>query len=170
MPANEPKHEYQPVPTSPAPVANGHRSDDDGSSHLIEIPTTEDIQELVTTSVHAVSSFWDDFKAFIARGPAVDLGVGMILGTMFTALINSFMTDILTPPIGLVVGSTLDEAFIELRHGQTANVTYHTVQEAIADGAVTINVGRFASQLLTFLLVSLILYWIIKSMIETLFE
>ena len=170
---------YQPVPTSPpandptitadTPVATtagansrlSNASNSTNGSHLIDI-SADEIHELVTSSVHAVTSFWDSFKAFIARGSAVDLGVGMMLGTVFTALINSFMTDILTPPIGLLVGSALDETFLVLRQGQSANATYHTVKEALADGAVTVNFGRFMNQFLTFLLVSLILYWTIK--------
>lgn len=141
------------------------KSDDDAQTRLIDMDgSTEDIERIVATSYQAVRGFWADFRSFISRGPAVDLGVGIILSTFFSSLINSFMNDILTPPIGLVFGSSsLQETFIELRHGKTQNITYSTVAEAVSDGAVTMNIGYFVNQLCTFIIVSLFLYWVIKA-------
>lgn len=45
-----------------------------------------------------------DFKAFIFRGNVVDLAVGIIIGAAFGKIVNSFVTDILTPPLGLLQG------------------------------------------------------------------
>ncbi|CAG8481664.1 36602_t:CDS:2 [Racocetra persica] len=84
------------------------------------------------------SNVWSDFKDFVhSRGNVVDLGVGIIIGAAFTIVINSFVSDIISPPLGLVIhGSNLENYFIVLRPGKTPDATYNTPAEAQADGAV----------------------------------
>ncbi|MES2994458.1 MAG: large conductance mechanosensitive channel protein MscL [Patescibacteria group bacterium] len=48
--------------------------------------------------------FFEEFKKFALRGNAVDLAIGVVIGTAFTAITNSLVTNILTPPIGLLLG------------------------------------------------------------------
>ncbi|KAG0367331.1 large-conductance mechanosensitive channel [Gamsiella multidivaricata] len=108
------------------------------------------------------SSVWKDFKEFIQRGNIIDLGVGLVIGGAFSKVLSSFVDDILTPPLGLVIsGSNLENWFIILRHGKTPGKRYETIDQAQEDGAVTENVGRFLQVSLNFILVALTLFIII---------
>ncbi|KAF0412165.1 mechanosensitive ion channel protein MscL [Gigaspora margarita] len=106
---------------------------------------------------------WKDFKDFIhTRGNVIDLGVGIIIGAAFTSVINSFVADIISPPLGLFIhGSNLENYFILIRPGRSNRTDYSTPEEAQADGAVTENVGRFLNYVINFLLVAFVLFWII---------
>ncbi|MCF7802616.1 MAG: large conductance mechanosensitive channel protein MscL [Candidatus Marinimicrobia bacterium] len=48
--------------------------------------------------------FWQEFKEFSIKGNAVDMAVGIILGTAFNRIVNSLVTDIIMPPIGYLLG------------------------------------------------------------------
>ncbi|KAG0061779.1 large-conductance mechanosensitive channel [Linnemannia elongata] len=108
------------------------------------------------------SGVWHDFKEFIQRGNIIDLGVGLVIGGAFSKVLNSFVDDILTPPLGLVIaGSNLENWFIVLKYGKRGKVEYNTPEEAQNDGAVTENVGRFLMTAINFLLVAITLFLII---------
>jgi large conductance mechanosensitive channel len=104
-----------------------------------------------------------DFKAFIMRGSVVDLAVGVIIGAAFTSIIKSLVDDIIMPPIGLATGG-IDFAnkFIVLKEGVKAAAPYASVAEAKAAGAVTINYGVFINQTVTFLIVAVCVFVVIK--------
>ncbi|KAK3839547.1 MAG: large-conductance mechanosensitive channel [Linnemannia elongata] len=108
------------------------------------------------------SGVWHDFKEFIQRGNIIDLGVGLVIGGAFSKVLNSFVDDILTPPLGLVIaGSNLENWFIVLKYGKNGKKVYNTPQEAQEDGAVTENVGRFLMTAINFVLVAITLFLII---------
>jgi large conductance mechanosensitive channel len=99
-----------------------------------------------------------EFKEFAMRGSVLDLAVGVIIGAAFGAIVNSFVNDILMPPIGLVLGRVdFANLFITLS-GQT----YHTVKAAKEAGAVTINYGIFLNTLLNFVIVAFAIFLVIK--------
>ena len=52
----------------------------------------------------AKSTFWSEFKTFIARGNVMDMAVGVVVGGAFTAIVNSLVGDIINPIITLVTG------------------------------------------------------------------
>ncbi|KAF9099823.1 hypothetical protein BGX29_000680 [Mortierella sp. GBA35] len=107
------------------------------------------------------SSVWHDFKEFIQRGNIIDLGVGLVIGGAFSKVLGSFVDDILTPPLGLVIaGSNLENWFFVLKEGKPRG-PYHTIDEAQAAGAVTENIGRFIMTMINFLLVALTLFIVI---------
>ena len=100
----------------------------------------------------------DEFRAFIMRGNVVDLAVGVIIGVAFTAVVNSLVKDIFTPIIGLIVGGIdFSNIFITLK-GQSAA----TLADAQKAGAVTLNFGVFLNAVIQFLIVSLVIFWLIK--------
>ncbi|CAG8490650.1 6204_t:CDS:2 [Paraglomus brasilianum] len=104
------------------------------------------------------------FKAFVEKrgGNVVDLGVGIIIGAAFSAVVNSFVVDILTPPLGLVIhDSQLENFFIIIRPGKTHGAHYTTPHDAQADGAVTMNIGSFITACITFFLICITLFWIV---------
>ena len=45
-----------------------------------------------------------EFKVFISRGNVIDLAVGVIIGSAFTAIVNSLVNDIVMPVIGVIIG------------------------------------------------------------------
>lgn len=99
--------------------------------------TQEELQEVVA----AAETWWTDFRNFLGQSNAVDLGIGLIVGTVFNKLVASLLEDILMPPVELLIGSTLVNLFVVLKQGKTADAIYNTVQEAIKDGAVCIFYG-----------------------------
>ncbi|RUS21149.1 large-conductance mechanosensitive channel [Endogone sp. FLAS-F59071] len=106
---------------------------------------------------------YTELKDFINErgGNVLDLGIGIIIGGAFGATVTSFVSDILTPPLGLLIhGSNLENYFWVLQPGKTPNATYHSPQEAQADGAVTENIGRFLSNIINFCLICFTLFWI----------
>jgi large conductance mechanosensitive channel len=106
---------------------------------------------------------WKKFKSFTEKrgGNVVDLGIGIIIGSAFTAIVKSFVNDILTPPLGLILhGTNLENYFIVIKPGNTENATYSTPQEAQADGAVTENVGSFINTIINFVLICFTLFWL----------
>ncbi|KAG0026694.1 hypothetical protein BGZ81_006165, partial [Podila clonocystis] len=89
---------------------------------------------------------------------------GIIIGGAFSTFLNSFVNDILTPPLGLVIsGSNLENYFIVIRKGNTPGKIYKTPADAQNDGAVTENVGRFIMTGINFLLVGVSLFLIVFS-------
>lgn len=80
-----------------------------------------------------------EFKEFAMRGSVVDIAVGIIVGAAFGTIINSFVSDIIMPPIGLILGKVdFSSLFIVLKDGKVAG-PYNSLAVAKAAGAVTIN-------------------------------
>jgi len=101
---------------------------------------------------------WDDFKKFVMRGSVLDLAIGIIIGAAFTAVVNSLVNDILMPPIGLLLGGVdFSNKFIVLKGG-----TYDSLQAAKAAGATTLNYGLFINSIISFLIVAVVIFFIIR--------
>jgi large conductance mechanosensitive channel len=99
-----------------------------------------------------------EFKEFAMKGPVLDLAVGVIIGAAFGKIVSSLVADILMPPIGLALGS-VDFSSLFINLGPT---TYRSLAEAKAAGAPTVNYGVFLNTVLEFLIVSLVLFLIIR--------
>jgi large conductance mechanosensitive channel len=104
-----------------------------------------------------------EFKEFVVRGNVVDMAVGIIIGAAFGAIVNSLVNDVIMPPIGLLLGG-LDFAnfFILLKSGSPAG-PYASLADAQAAGAVTINYGVFINAVVSFLIVALVVFLLIRS-------
>jgi large conductance mechanosensitive channel len=121
-------------------------------------------------SVKAVGNVWDDFKNFLNRGNVVDLAVGIVIGAAFTSVVNSLVADIFTPVIALAGGSSFDNLFFVLKCPRS-NVTgtqidcgaAKTVAQAKSLGIVTMNYGAFLTVLINFLIVSVIVFFLVKA-------
>jgi large conductance mechanosensitive channel len=99
-----------------------------------------------------------EFKEFAMRGNVLDMAVGIIIGAAFGKIITSFVSDILMPPIGLLLGKVdFSGLFINLS-GQT----FATLAEAKKAGAATINYGLFMNTVLDFLIVAFAIFLLIK--------
>ena len=99
----------------------------------------DDIQGALTHANEAIHNFWTDFRTFLAQGTAVDFGVGVIVGGMFSNITASLMADILSPPFELLLGRTLTNWFFVLKQGETPGLEYKTLEQAREDGAITEN-------------------------------
>ena len=101
---------------------------------------------------------WSEFKAFVMRGNVVDMAVGVILGTAFGKIVASLVSDILMPPIGLLLNEVdFSSLFINL-----SRTPYASLAQAKAAGAATINYGVFVNDIINFLIVALVMFWLIK--------
>jgi large conductance mechanosensitive channel len=99
-----------------------------------------------------------EFKEFAMRGNVVDLAIGIIIGGAFGKIVTSFVSDVLMPPIGLLLGKVdFSNLFIGL-----SDKTYATLQEAKAAGAATINYGLFFNTILDFLIVAFAVFLLVK--------
>lgn len=83
-----------------------------------------------------MKTFFDEFKKFALRGNAVDLAVGIVIGAAFTAVTNSLVTDILTPPIGWLIGG-IDFSKLGIGLGSDLVITYGLFLQALVNFIIT---------------------------------
>jgi large conductance mechanosensitive channel len=104
------------------------------------------------------------FREFVLRGNVVDLAVAVIIGAAFTKVVNSFVEDVVMPPIGLLLGNVdFTNLFLVLKQGAKAAAPYATLADAKAAGAVTLNYGLFITTVVTFLIVAFVVYLMVRS-------
>jgi large conductance mechanosensitive channel len=102
-----------------------------------------------------------DFRTFITRGSVVDLAVGIIIGVAFAAIVNSFVKDIIMPPIGLALGDVdFANLFVVLEEGTLAG-PYASLSAAQEAGAVTINYGVFINTIVSFIILAVVIFFCI---------
>ena len=99
-----------------------------------------------------------EFREFALGGSMIDLAVGIVIGAAAGSLINSLVTDILMPPIGLLLGKVDFQNMFVTLWGQHFN----TLAEAKAGGAVTINYGIFINNFINFMIVAFAIFILIK--------
>lgn len=93
----------------------------------------------------------DEFKSFAVKGNAIDMAVGIIIGGAFGKIITSIVSDIVMPPIGLLVGGV---NFTDLKF---------ILKDAIGDvPAVTINYGNFIQVAFDFIIIAFSIFMVIK--------
>ncbi len=101
----------------------------------------------------------EEFKAFIARGSVMDLAVGVIIGAAFGKIVSSLVTDIVMPPIGLVLANVnFSNLFVAL-NGET----YTTLAIAKEKGAPVIAYGSFLNAVIEFLIVAACIFAVVKT-------
>lgn len=100
----------------------------------------------------------EEFKKFIMRGNVLDMAVGIIIGAAFGKIVSSFVSDILMPPLGLLIGKIdFSNLFINLSSTPVA-----TLAEAKAAGLPVIAYGSFLNAVIDFLIVSFAIFMLIK--------
>ena len=104
-----------------------------------------------------------EFKKFAMRGNVIDMAIGIIIGAAFGTIVKSFVSDIIMPPIGLLLGSVdFSNLFIMLKEGADAG-PYASLADAQAAGAVTINYGVFLDAVISFLVIALVTFLLMRS-------
>ena len=109
------------------------------------------------------TGFIQEFKDFAMRGNIIDMAIGIIIGIAFGAIFTSIVNDIIMPPIGLLLGKVdFANLFAVLKEGSTAG-PYLSLSAAKAAGAVTLNYGIFINTIISFIIVALVMFLIVKS-------
>ena len=104
-----------------------------------------------------------DFKAFIMRGNVLDLAIAVIIGASFGAVVKSLVDDVIMPPLGLITGGAdFNSHYLLLKAGSKAPPPYATIAAAKDAGAVTVNYGAFIGSIITFLIVALAVFMIVR--------
>jgi large conductance mechanosensitive channel len=99
-----------------------------------------------------------EFKEFAMKGNVLDMAVGIIIGAAFGKIISSFVSDVLMPPLGLLLGKMdFSNLFISLT-GQD----FPTVAAAKEAGAATINYGIFLNTVIDFIIVAFAIFLLIR--------
>ncbi len=105
-----------------------------------------------------------DFKEFVARGNVLDLAVGVIMGGAFGKIVSSFVSDVLMPPIGLLLGKVdFSNLFLDLSGTQATSLA-----EAKKAGIPTLNYGVFLNTVIDFVIVSFCVFLLIQQMTKLL--
>ena len=104
-----------------------------------------------------------EFKEFAMRGNVLDMAVGIIIGAAFGTIVNSLVTDVIMPPVGLALGGVdFTNMFVTLREGAKAAGPYASLATAKDAGAVTLNYGVFVNSIVSFLIVAFAIFMIVK--------
>ena len=105
-----------------------------------------------------------EFREFALRGSVLDMAVGIIIGAAFGAIISSLVTDVLMPPIGLLLGHVdFSNLYVVLTAGKIEG-PYASLAAAQQAGAVTLNYGLFVNKIINFIIVAFSLFLVIRSM------
>jgi large conductance mechanosensitive channel len=103
-----------------------------------------------------------EFKEFAMRGNVIDMAVGIIIGAAFGTIVKSLVSDVIMPPIGLLLGNVdFANLFIVLKEGSVAG-PYSSLDAAKEAGAVTINYGFFMNTIISFLIVAFAVFLLIR--------
>jgi len=95
-------------------------------------------------------SFFDKFRQFIARGNVIDLAVAVIVGGAFQSIVNSLVTDIITPPLGFVLGRVkFDDLKLQIGSG-------------LIKDPVTIDYGKFLQASFDFILMAFCVFMLVQ--------
>ncbi|MBR2876468.1 MAG: large conductance mechanosensitive channel protein MscL [Clostridia bacterium] len=101
-----------------------------------------------------------EFKEFISRGNVVDLAVGVIVGSSFTAIVNSLVNNIITPIITLITGKvSVKELFFALDGKE-----YDSLEAATEAGVATLGYGLFIQAVIDFIIIAFVVFLLVKGM------
>jgi large conductance mechanosensitive channel len=93
----------------------------------------------------------NEFKAFAVRGNVIDMAVGIIIGAAFTKIVSSFVADVVTPPLGMLIGG-VDFSDLAI-----------VLKQAVGDTpAVTLSYGRFIQTMFDFTIVAFAIFLAVK--------
>jgi large conductance mechanosensitive channel len=102
-----------------------------------------------------------EFKEFAIKGNMMDMAVGIIIGAAFGTVVNSLVTDVLMPLISGVIGTPdFSNLYVVLRNPSGA--AYASVKAARDAGAVVLALGLFVNVAISFLIVSVALFFMVK--------
>ena len=99
-----------------------------------------------------------EFKEFAMKGNVLDMAIGVIIGGAFGKLVSSLVSDVLMPPLGLLMGKVdFSSLFIDLSQTSPASLA-----AAKAAGAPTLNYGVFLQSVFDFLIIAFVIFMLVK--------
>jgi large conductance mechanosensitive channel len=99
-----------------------------------------------------------EFKEFIMKGNVLDLAIAVIIGGAFGAIVNSMVSDIVMPPIGLALGHVdFKDLFVAL-NGQS----YPSLAAAKTAGAPVLAYGQFINTVINFLIIAFVVFIVVQ--------
>lgn len=105
-----------------------------------------------------------EFRDFIMKGSILDLAVGVVIGGAFGAIINSLVKDVIMPPIGLLLGKVdFDNLYANLTPNKVPLEKGTVLADAQEAGAVTLNYGAFIMTIITFIIIALCIFFLLKA-------
>jgi large conductance mechanosensitive channel len=105
-----------------------------------------------------------EFKEFAMKGNVLDMAIGIIIGAAFGTIVKSLVSDVIMPPIGLLLGNVdFSSLYILLKSGAKVAGPYASLADAQAAGAVTLNYGVFVNSIVSFLIIAFSVFLIVKS-------
>ena len=107
-----------------------------------------------------MASFIKEFKEFAVKGNVIDLAVGVIIGTAFGKIVTSLVSDIMMPPLGLILNKV---NFSEL-YWNLSEKAFPTLEAAQKAGAPTVNYGLFLTNIIGFIITAFAVFLFIKQL------
>lgn len=105
-----------------------------------------------------MKGFFQEFKTFAVKGNVIDLAIGVIIGAAFGKIVQSFVADILMPPLGKLTGGLdFSNKFINL-----TSTPVESLAQAKQLGLATINYGLFLNQVVDFAIVAFAIFLVVK--------
>ncbi len=99
-----------------------------------------------------------EFKEFAMRGNVLDMAIGVIIGGAFGKIVSSLVSDVLMPPLGLLMGKVdFSSLFINL-----SDTSHQSLVAAKAAGAPTLNYGVFLQSVFDFLIIAFVIFMLVK--------
>lgn len=100
-----------------------------------------------------------EFKAFALKGNMIDLAVGVIIGAAFGAMVTSLVNDIISPPLGYLMGGLdfSDKAVTLLPKGEP-----HPITGKVFDKDVVLTYGKFINAIITFTIQAIAIFMVVK--------
>lgn len=103
-----------------------------------------------------MKKFFKDFNQFIAKGNALDLAVGIVIGTAFNAIVKSLVSDIIMPFISLIGGKDIENWFWVMKG--TSSFDIESGSYVFSADAVVLYYGRFMQSVIDFFLIALAIF------------
>ncbi len=99
-----------------------------------------------------------EFKEFAMKGNVLDMAIGVIIGAAFGKIVSSFVSDVLMPPLGLLLGRMdFSNLFINL-----SGTAYATLADAKKAAAPTLNYGLFLNTVIDFVIVAFVIFLLVR--------
>lgn len=110
------------------------------------------------------NNIFKEFGTFVQRGNAIDMAVGIIVGSVMTGVVNSLVKDVIMPPIGLLIGGVDFSQWFYILGGGEPGAHYETIAAAQAAGATTLNMGLFLNSVVSFFITMFAIFLFVRTM------
>lgn len=113
---------------------------------------------------NCIKNILEELKNFAVKGNVMDMAVGIIIGAAFGKIVDSMVKDVIMPPIGWLMGKVdFSNLYWTLPNENGEFVSYPSLEAAQSAGAVTVNYGVFINTLISFVIVVLAVFILVKA-------